>query len=154
MTQALPKILEHLAETLRSDIGPALEGHYSGGNANMIALMLDMAGAECEAAVDCLVREISQLRQLFETAVERGLPDGLAASLSGELARNPFESYRLSVLEGVLDRMLAHLIDLHVWSESADTAAHAETETAILDFLVTQAAERMPQLPDMSPPED
>ncbi len=106
MTLSTGELLARLAETLRTDIGPAIDDEYTRTQAFMAAVILqrigrqvDLSPAHAAAEADDLARLGVDLRDLLESA-----PDGVSVPDEVVAAVATAESAgRLDALTGVIE---------------------------------------------------
>lgn len=92
MTLSTGELLARLAETLRADIGPAIDDEYTRTQAFMAAVILerigrqvDLSPAHAAAEADDLARLSDDLRDLLESAPDDVVAAVAAAESAGRL---------------------------------------------------------------------
>lgn len=123
--------LADLAGKLATGIAPETTSGFAMANTGMIAMLLNALAQEAERAVASRMTDITEMKDLFETAAA-GAPDPSQAQARQDfLARQP-ASLTLSDVEALHAEGLDLLISLHAWAEDAD----ADLNRRIWDFLL------------------
>ena len=135
-------ILDRLGRTLVTEVGPALEGHYTSGKAGLSGIMAIMAGEAWDGAADRLSREIDGMKAL------------LAAGGDADATEISPESLKLSDLQAARNELAERLIALQAALEVDDGDEARSLNTQIWGFLLAGAAERMPSPPEFPDAED
>lgn len=129
-------ILQRLGRTLVTEVAPLLDGHYAGGHASMAGLLAVMAGEAWDGAADRLIREIDAMQAILRAA--------------GQPGDTTSESYRISDLKVVRDRLAEQLVALHAEVETRDDEVARTLNAQIWGLLLGGAADRMPSPPDFA----
>lgn len=135
-------ILNVLGTTLVTEVAPALEGDYRGGNAAMAGLMAVMAGEAWDGAADRLSREIDGMKALLTAGGDTDAGEILPTSL------------KISDLTTARNELSERLIALQAAIERDNSAEARALNTQIWAFLLAGAAERMPSPPEFPDADD
>lgn len=141
-------LLMGAAMTLGTRVIPALDpASYSAGDAKMIAILLLMLAQDAGRATDRLVRENAALRTLFTEAAQLPLSPELLSRIEAAVT-SPRHSLLLDDLEAEHCVLEALLIDLHGHVETIGQLWAASLNSAIWQYLLKRAEDRMLVLPD------
>jgi hypothetical protein len=117
----IPKGLEgidQIRQTALSVLLPGVEDAYMAANIHYLCQLLDAVAVDYDRAADNLVRELGELKEIFEVARRHVVEDQLRARLSAA-ASTENKSLRVSDLSERSDEALRVLIDLHEVVENA-----------------------------------
>lgn len=123
--------LADLAGKLATGIAPETTSGFAMANTGMIAMLLNALAQEAERAVASRMTDITEMKDLFETATAGPAEASQAQARQDFLARQP-ASLTLSDVEALHTEGLELLISLHAWAEDAD----ADLNRRIWDFLL------------------
>lgn len=149
MKPGIDQHLMALTGVLATKIAPALPADsYAVGDVKMSAALLIMLTQEVDRRADTLWRENSDMRALFQDALQHPVPDDLRARLSTD-ATTEDTSLRISALEASHAALSQTLIALHAAVEDAGTDWAAAINARIWDLLERGAEDRMLVMPAM-----
>lgn len=123
--------LADLAGKLATGVAPETTSGFAMANTGMIAMLLNALAHEAERAVASRMTDITEMKDLFETAAAGPAEASQAQARQDFLTRQP-ASLTLSDVEALHAEGLELLISLHAWAEDAD----ADLNRRIWDFLL------------------
>lgn len=131
MKPGLDKILSSAADAINTELTPHFRGVPAAlGHASMIRLLMLAAGESADKEPDILMAEITAMRALFEEASGTLLPDNLCERLRAAAESSTPESFTVSALTDLCNRMKMVLIELQIELEdiSAPWSRRLEAE--------------------------
>lgn len=131
MKPGLDKILFSAADAINTELVPHFRGVPAAlGHASMIRLLMLAAGESADKEPDILMAEIAAMRTLFEEASGTLLPGDLCQKLRDSAESSTPESFAVSALTDLCNRMKTVLIELQVELEdiSAPWSRRLEAE--------------------------
>lgn len=145
MIPAPGQTLRDLATRIATDLLPSLSTPFSQADAGLITGLLMTMAEDYERAVDNRMRDIAEMRALFEeTAANK------PADIPGSDARAAFlhqapASFHLADVTALHAEGFTLLIELHAWAEDAH---ETELEEAIWALLRTHSERNKFELPN------
>jgi len=130
MIPPVAAVMQNLAISLMTEIGPQVQPEYHQKNLTLLAMLLLMAGEEWDRAVARRVEENAALRCIFREAAACVEDDALRSRLE-KAASEADESLLVSDLDRSNDALRELLIALHERVESLDTDAARRVEAEI-----------------------
>lgn len=146
MRMEVDKVLNVFHGALLAKILPALGGGYEAGSAAVIGMGLNLAAQEYDCAVEELVADNNDVRQLFGLGLDLVKEESLRVELAA-LFNTKTASLRVSELSRENHALNRVLIDLHVYVEEHGDARTKVLETAILEYLKRSAERRSIEFP-------
>ena len=130
MIPPVAAVMQTLAISLMTEIGPQVQPEYQQKNLTMLAMLLMMASEEWDRAVARRVEENAELRRIFGAAAACVDDDALRARLL-KAAAGTDDSLLVSELDRSNDALRELLIALHERVEALDTDEARRVETEI-----------------------
>jgi hypothetical protein len=138
MKPDLTQALNTGAMTLIGEISPLLEGTYGSGSINTLGAMMMIGALEHERGADNRVTSIREIQSLFAAVLPDLQEDSLTAKLT-EAGKITVDDFKISALDGQLDRLKAVLIELHVYAEAQTGAVGMDLRDKIWQVLSDDA---------------
>jgi FKBP-type peptidyl-prolyl cis-trans isomerase (trigger factor) len=123
-------MLQLIAASLMTEIGPKISDDYTMRNSMLAAMLLQIAAEEWDRAAERRVEENRTMRRLFAEAAPEVDSEDLRARLEAA-SREEEQSLRISELNRSNDGLRKLLIELHAHVEELDTEAARRIEAAI-----------------------
>jgi hypothetical protein len=123
--------LRDIAIKLAMSIAPETTTSYAAANAGMISMLLQCLAQDFDRAADTRMRDIGEMKTLFERALAARPDTALASRLRAYLPRQP-KSFTLTDLDALHAEGQRMLIELHAWVEST---ANQDLDREIWAFL-------------------
>jgi len=120
MIPPVAAVMQTLAISLMTEIGPQVEPEYQQKNLTMLAMLLMMASEEWDRAVARRVEENAELRRIFGAAAAC-VDDGALRARLEKAAAGTDDSLLVSDLDRSNDALRELLIALHERVEALDT---------------------------------
>jgi hypothetical protein len=115
MKPGLDKILSGAADAINTELAPHFRGVPAAlGHASMIRLLMLAAAESADREPDILMSEIAAMRVLFEEASVTLLPGDLCEKLHAAAEDSAPQSFTVSALTDLCNRMKTVLIELQV----------------------------------------
>lgn len=123
--------LRDIAIKLAMSIAPETTTTYAAANAGMISMLLQCLAQDFDRAADTRMRDIAEMKTVFEHALAAGPKSALASRLRAYLPQQP-KSFTLTDLDLFHAEGQRMLIELHTWAEGA---ANDDLDREIWSFL-------------------
>jgi hypothetical protein len=141
MIPPVTTVMQTLAISLMTEIGPQVQPEYQQKSLGMLAVLLLMGSEDVERAAARRVEENAELRRIFGEAAACVVDDALRARLE-EAAVGTDGSLLISELERANGELRELLIALHERVEELDTAEAKRIEAEIWSELRTSTERR------------
>ena len=114
--------LRDIAIKLAMSVAPETTSAFAASNAGMISMLLQCLAQDFDRAAESRVRDIAEMKQLFERTHADVNDAALAARLRDYLARQP-KSFTLTDLDALSAEGQNALIALQTWAEEKGVSA-------------------------------
>jgi hypothetical protein len=114
--------LRDIAIKLAMSVAPETTSVYVASNTGMISMLLQCLAQDFDRAAESRVRDIAEMKQLFQRALADVSDGELAARLRAYLSTEP-KSFTLTDLDAVSAQGQVALIALQTWAEGTGNCA-------------------------------
>ncbi len=148
MKPDLEVVLQTLATTLFTDFVPHVSDDYQMKTMAMVGVLMIVSADQIDQQADLYVTDNDAIRSVFRTALETmphsKLPQGVSETAFAEE-----ESYRVSALRNVNNRLRQQLIALHTAVETETSDPAKALNKSIWQLISADVERRIIELPNL-----